>query len=80
MDWQRVKKAAEDFDAILAKQITPPEAFEDAQIMLAALMYCDAKWIAEAPQSLRKEYLSRVYEPFQDDVRDMAKMIIKGQI
>ena len=73
-------KAAADFDALLNKEITPPEACEDAQIMLAALMYCDAKWIAEAPKSLRKEYLGRVYEPFQDDVSAMAKMIIKGQI
>jgi len=80
MDWQRVKKVAADFDALLAKEITPPEACEDAQIMLAALMYCDAKWIAEAPKSLRKDYLGRVYEPFQDDVKDMASLIIKGQL
>lgn len=80
MDWQRVKNAAADFDALIAKKITPEEACEDAQIMLAALMYCDAKWIAEAPKSLRKEYLGRVYEPFQDDVKDMAALIVKGQL
>lgn len=80
MDWERINKASADFDALLAKEITPPEACEDAQIMLAALMYCDAKWIAEAPKSLRSNHLSMVYEPFQDDVSAMAKMIIKGQI
>lgn len=80
MDWERIKKASADFDALLAKEITPPEACEDAQIMLAALMYCDAKWIAEAPKSLRKEYLGRVYQPFQDDVKDMAALIVKGVI
>ena len=80
MDWQKIKEAAADFDAILAKQKTPQECCEHAQIMLAALMYCDAKWIAEAPKSLRKEYLERVYEPFRDDVADMAKMIVKGLV
>lgn len=80
MDWQRVKKAAADFDALLNKEITPDEACDDAQTMLAALMYCDAKWIAEAPKSLRKEYLGRVYQPFQDDVKDMASLIIKGRL
>lgn len=80
MDWERVKKASADFDALLAKQITPEEACEDAKIILAALMYCDAKWIADAPKSLRKEYLGRVYQPFQDDVKDMVGLIVKGQI
>lgn len=80
MDWERVKKASADFDAIINKQINPADACEDANIMLAALMYCDAKWIAEAPKANRKAMLEKVYKPFQDDVKDMVKMIVNGQI
>lgn len=80
MDWERIKQAANDFDALVEKRITPEQACEDARVMLAALMYCDANWIAESPKSLRKEYLERVYPPFQDDVKDMASLIIKGEI
>ncbi len=80
MDWSKVKETAADFDALLDGSKKPDECCEHAQIMLAALMYCDAKWIAEAPKSLRKEYLSRVFPQFQDDVKDMAKLIIEGKI
>lgn len=80
MDWQRIKQASNDFDALLEKRITPPEACEDAQIMLAALMYSDAKWVSEMPKEQRKESLHRVYAPFQEDVREMAKMILTGRI
>lgn len=80
MDWQRIKQAANDFDALVEKRITPEQACEDAQIMLAALMYCDAKWIASASKPERKEMLYKVFEPFQDDVKDMVGLIVKGQI
>ncbi len=80
MDWSRVKKASADFDAVVNKKMAPEDACEDANIMLAALMYCDAKWIADAPKEQRKAMLERVYKPFQDDVKDMVGLIVKGQI
>lgn len=80
MDWKRIKKASSDFDEILAKKISPNDACEDAQIMLAALMYSDAVWLVNQPKDERKTALGRVYAPFQDDVKEMAKMIIKGEI
>lgn len=80
MDWSRVKKASADFDAVVSKKITPDEACEDANIMLAALMYCDAKWIADAPKAERKDMLERVHPPFKDDIKDMVGLIVKGHI
>jgi hypothetical protein len=80
MDWDKIKETAADFDAILSKQKTPDECCEHAQIMLAALMYCDAKWIAELPKNERKAALQQVYEPFRDDVAEMAKMIVRGLV
>lgn len=80
MDWQRIKQAANDFDALLNGQIGPDGACDDAKVMLAALMYADAKWIASAVKEDRKIMLNKVYPPFQDDVKDMVKMIVKGEI
>lgn len=80
MDWDKIKEAAADFDALLNGSKKPDECCEHARIMLAALMYCDAKWIAGLPKQERKAALQQVYEPFRDDVADMAKMIVRGLV
>jgi acyl-CoA reductase-like NAD-dependent aldehyde dehydrogenase len=80
MDWDKIKRHADQFDRLLKKQLTVNEVDPEVSHALAFVMYADARWIAELPKDERKEALQRVHEICRDDVRDMAALIIKGDI
>lgn len=80
MDWQKIKRHAEQFNQLLDKKLTVNEVDEEVSHALAFMMYADADWIAKAPKADRQEMLSRVHELCLDDVKDMAALIIKGNI
>lgn len=80
MDWQRIKRHAEQFDKLMNKELCVHDVDEEVSHALAFMMYADALWIANAPKDERKERIARVHESCRDDVRDMAKLIIRGDI
>ncbi len=80
MDWELIKRHAYQLDAVLKKQKTPSEVDPEIGHMMLVWCYCDARWLADLPAEERKEGLERVHELFRDDVKDMAKLILKGEI
>lgn len=80
MDWHKIKHHAKQFDDLLNKKVTVTEVDEEVSHALAFMMYADARWIADAPKEQRKDMLDKVHEDCRDDVRDMATLIIKGEI
>lgn len=80
MDWAKIKRHAEQFDQLIDGKLTVADVDQEVSHALAFIMYADASWLASGSKEQRKEMLERVYKPFQSDVADMAKMIIKGEI
>ncbi len=80
MDWQRIKRHAEQFNKLMDKELTVNDVDEEVSHALAFMMYADAAWVASAPKDERQNRLAKVHESCRDDVRDMAKLIVKGQI
>jgi hypothetical protein len=80
MDWELIKRHAYQLDAVLKKQKHPGEVDPEIGHMMLVWCYCDARWLADLPAEERKEGLDRVHELFRDDVKDMAKLILKGEI
>ena len=80
MDWQLIKKHAYQLDAVLKKQKQASEVDSEIEHMMLTWCYCDARWIADMPKEQRKEALLRVHELFRDDVKQIATMIVKGEI
>jgi len=80
MDWHKIKRHAEQFNKLLDKELTVNEVDDEVSHALAFMMYADARWIAELPKEQRKQGLHKVHELFRDDVADMAKLILKGEI
>ncbi len=80
MDWDKIKRHADQFDRLLKKQLTVNDVDPEVSHALAFIMYADARWVADMPKEHRKEALQRVHEICRDDVRDMAALIIKGDI
>lgn len=80
MDWEKIKRHAEQFNQLLDKKLTVNDVDPEVSHALAFVMYADARWIADAPAEQRKEMLLKVHELCRDDVSDMAKLIIKGKI
>jgi len=80
MDWEKIKRHAYQLDAVLKKEKKASEVDPEIEHMMLTWCYCDARWIAGMPADERKEGLNKVHELFRDDVRDMAKLILKGDI
>jgi hypothetical protein len=80
MDWELIKRHAYQLDAVLKKQKQPGEVDPEIGHMMLVWCYCDARWLADLPAEERKEGLEKVHELFRDDVKDMAKLILKGEI
>lgn len=80
MDWEKIKKHAKQFDDLFNKRVTVADVDDEVSHALAIMLYADARWIADAPKDQRKAMLERVHADCRQDVKDMAAMIIKGQI
>jgi hypothetical protein len=80
MDWQKIKHHSDQFDRLMKKELTVTDVDEEVSHALAFMLYADARWIADMPKEQRKEALQRVHPLCRDDVRDMAALIIKGEI
>ncbi len=80
MDWQKIKNHAEQFNKLLDKELTVNDVDAEVSHALMIMIYADAAWIAEIPKSERKEALLKVHEICRDDVRDVATLIVKGEI
>lgn len=80
MDWQRIKRLAADFDDAVEKRKTLQEVDPIINDFLLTVCYCDAKAIADAPKEQRKEILQKCHAVFRDDVEQIAKGILKGDI
>lgn len=80
MDWGLIKRHAYQLDSVLKKQKQTSEVDPEIGHMMLVWCYCDARWLADLPVDERKEGLEKVHELFRDDVRDMAKLILKGEI
>ena len=80
MDWNKIKRHAAQFEALLSKKLDVDDVDPEVSHSLAVMIYADARWIADLPKDERKGALSRVHELCRDDVKDMASMIIKGEI
>lgn len=80
MDWEKIKRHAYQLDAVLKKEKKASEVDPEIEHMMLTWCYCDARWLADLPADERKEGLNKVHELFRDDVRDIAKLILKGDI
>ena len=80
MDWELIKKHAYQLDSVLKKEKKPDEVDPEIGHMMLVWCYADAKWLSELPRDQRKQGLQKVHELFRDDVADMAKLILKGEI
>lgn len=80
MDWEKIKKHAEQFNQLIDKKLTVDQVDEEVSHALAMMIYADARWVADAPKEQRQAMLERVHEICRDDVKDMAALIIKGKI
>ena len=80
MDWQRIKKLAADFDDAVEKRKSLADVDPVINDFLLTVCYCDARAIADAPKESRKQILQRCHAVFRDDVEQIAKGILKGDI
>jgi hypothetical protein len=80
MDWELIKRHAYQLDAVIKKQKSTDEVDPEIGHMMLVWCYCDARWLADLPADERKTGLERVHDLFRDDVKDMARLILKGEI
>lgn len=80
MDWEKIKRHAQQFNDLLDKKVSVHEVDEEVSHALAFVMYADARWIADATKEQRKAMLNNVHQLCREDVKDMAALIIQGKI
>ena len=80
MDWAKIKHRADQFDRLIKKELTVADVDIEVSEGLLMMIYADARWIADLPKEERKEAIERIPELTRQDTKDIAAMIIKGEI
>lgn len=80
MDWQKIKRHSDQFTRLLKGEIGIDQVDQEVNHAMAFIAYGDAEWVASGKKHERKDMIQKVPDAVRDDVRAMAKMIIKGEI
>lgn len=80
MDWAKIKHRADQFDRLIKKELTVADVDIEVSEGLLMMIYADARWIADMPKEERKKALERIPELTRQDTKDIAALIIRGEI